>query len=358
MDDAGVKSSFPIRHLITCKGIQMTTAITVIIPTRNRQPSLRRVLKSLARQTQPVQEVIIVDASDDKSYQLHMLNDFVLLPIRWIDSEASVCIQRNRGIGAAISPWIFLCDDDLEIPADYLEILVTHLEHHPEAGAVSGFVMQLEGDSWTSQYPVTSFISLVWRYVFQLGMWGEIQCSDNHFVVKNLKRHYTKLGNHISKAGWPVITDFSGDYFTTPVYGLGASLVKREWLIRSPYDELLETHGIGDNYGVALGFPGNIQVVTRARVYHHQERTNRYPETKQYYHRSVALHYFLATRKGFSRANRWWFYWSQLGNIIIFAITGKFKMTAAAFRSIWTTVSGNPLIKKWRSTQKLKATRD
>jgi hypothetical protein len=64
-----------------------------------------------------------------------------------------------------------------------------------------------------------------------------------------------RKGNHISKAGWPVISDFSGDYFKTPLYSLGASLVRRDWLLRSPFDEVLDRHGIGEHYGVIAGFP-------------------------------------------------------------------------------------------------------
>src|SRR5687768_17940800 len=63
-------------------------------------------------------------------------------------------------------------------------------------------------------------------------IWGEIKCS------KKFSRYYQQKGNHISKAGWPVLTNFTGEYFTTPVYSLGAALVKKQWLLHSPFDEV------------------------------------------------------------------------------------------------------------------------
>jgi glycosyltransferase involved in cell wall biosynthesis len=48
------------------------------------------------------------------------------LPIQYILSEKSVCIQRNIGIRKAETPWVFLCDDDVEVPPDYLQQLVAH----------------------------------------------------------------------------------------------------------------------------------------------------------------------------------------------------------------------------------------
>src|SRR5690606_21956500 len=90
----------------------------------------------------------------------------------------------------------------------------------------------------------------LWKYIFGLSVWGAIKCGPAW-----LKRCYNRKGNHITKAGWPVITQMSGEFYITPVYTLGASLVKRDWLLQSPFDEVLDRNGIGDNYGVAMGFP-------------------------------------------------------------------------------------------------------
>jgi len=199
--------------------------ISAVIPTCNRKRSLMTLLDSLDHSIYPILEVIIVDSGDDPLVSEDYAA-FSRLPIRYMRSERSVCIQRNLGIREARTPLIFLCDDDMEVPADYLQRLVKHLEAHPEAGAVSGLVLQKEKGVWQAGYPVRSASELVRKFIFQHGIWGEIECPDN-FLLRRIKHYYQRKGNHISRAGWPVITHFSGDYFTTPVYTLCASLVKK-----------------------------------------------------------------------------------------------------------------------------------
>ena len=108
----------------------------------------------------------------------------------------------------------------------------------------------------------------MWQYVFKLSIWGEINCGNN-FIAKRIKEYYQQTGNHITKAGWPVITNFSGEYFITPLYSLGASLIPKDWLVQSPFDEVLDPHGIGEHYGVIAGFPlQQIHVLNNTFVYH------------------------------------------------------------------------------------------
>ena len=316
--------------------------ISVVIPTCNRKKNLLQLLNNLNSSLQPLHEVIIVDSGEER------LNDeecsaFTNLPIKYLDSQKSVCIQRNIGINIASAPWIFLCDDDIEVPADYLQSLVEHITKHPEAGALSGLVLQKEKDEWKSEYPERSATLLLWKYIFQLGVWGTIDCPANNFLINEIKKYYAEKGNHLSKAGWPVLTNFSGEYFTTPAYGLGASLIKKEWLLHSPYDEVLDRHGIGDHYGVAVGFPGSIQVVTRAFVYHHQEKMNRLQNALQYYRRVLALDYFTGHQKKLHQIKKGWLIWSLLGNLVYISVSFKSIMFRAALKSFWIVGFGkNP----------------
>ena len=88
---------------------------------------------------------------------------------------------------------------------------------------------------------------------------------------------------------------FSGEYFITPLYSLGAALIPKSWLIKSPFDEFLDPHGIGEHYGVIAGFPSQkIHVLNNAFVYHHHEEANRLQKSLQYYRRVLALDYYPA----------------------------------------------------------------
>lgn len=287
-------------------------------------------------------EVIIVDSGEERMTPAR-LDVFANLNIRYLASEKSVCIQRNIGIKEAASSWIFLCDDDIEIPKDYLDILIHYLADHPGAGAVSGLWLQKENNEWVSSYPVTSSKELLWKYIFLSGIWGEIECNSNNFLIKKIKQHYSRKGNYISKAGWPVNTGFKSDVMLCPVYSLGASLVKKEWLMQSPYDEVLDRHGIGDNYGVIAGFPQPfVHVIGKTFIRHHREPTNRLDSSLQYYRRVLALDYFIKNKKIHFPVGRRWLLWSLTGNLIRFAMAGNkmmFKGTIKAMRKIVTNTN-------------------
>ena len=308
--------------------------ISVVIPTCNRKQRLLLLLQNLHQSIHPLREVIIVDSGEDRLEP----PDFATFPnlhIHYLASEKSVCIQRNKGIQIARGEWIFLCDDDIEMPADYLQHIADHTAAHREAGAVSGLVMQLEGGEWKANYTIHSSFALVWNFIFQLSIWGEIRCGKNNFLVRSITNYYQRKGNHISKAGWPVITNFEGEYFRTPIYGLGASVVKREWLLRSPYEEVLDRYGIGDNYGVNIGFPATgVHVLNYAFVYHHQAPENRLQRPLRYYRRTLALHYFIKTKERLKFVRKYWLLWSLTGNLLTFIHMRDRGMIRAVLKTI------------------------
>lgn len=320
--------------------------ISVVIPTRNRKERLLSLLNNLSKSSFSIKEIIIVDASDEQM-QPSEYSTSAGSSIFYIPSESSVCMQRNIGIKAASSSWIFVCDDDIEVPIDYLAKIAAHISKHPEAGAVSGLVLQRQDENWVDNYAITSSKELLLRYIFKLGVWGEVKCRQSNFLVRKLTDYYQRKGNHISKAGWPVITDFSGTYFTVPVYGLGASVIRRDWLIASPYDETLDKHGIGDNYGVAAGFPAmQVQVLKDAFVYHHQEPANRLQKPLQYYRRALALDYFTRRAKNLQHVRRSWMIWSLLGNVLIYPFSkDKFMFRPALKTLLRIAFRENPYVR-------------
>jgi glycosyltransferase involved in cell wall biosynthesis len=318
--------------------------VSVVIPTCNRRARLLSLLGDLARSSHPIREILIVDSSDEK-LRPEDVDGCAPVPVHCIESpERSVCVQRNLGIGRALGEWVFLCDDDVEVPADYIEKLAAHARAHTAAGAVSGLWLEKDAAGrWRSQYPVTSTRSLLYRYVFQLGVWGEIEVSGP--LADVIARRYRRRGNAISAAGFPVLVDFSGDYFRTPIYTLGASIVKRTWLIASPYDEGLDAHGIGDNYGVAIGFPPEgIHVVTGTFVRHHKESYNRLPPEEAYARRLMALHYFLRSRRELAHLGQTAFLWSLLGQAAFHAARERRFARAAAATLVDVVRGRNPYL--------------
>ncbi|MGD2173200.1 MAG: glycosyltransferase, partial [Gammaproteobacteria bacterium] len=85
--------------------------ISVIVPSYNRRHTLERALNSVAGQTSPVDELILVDdGSTDDSYRLVEEKFPGVSVIR--QPNRGVSAARNRGIEAAGGDWIALLDSD------------------------------------------------------------------------------------------------------------------------------------------------------------------------------------------------------------------------------------------------------
>lgn len=319
--------------------------MSVVIPTCNRKTRLLALLSDLEASSHLPSEVIIVDGGKQPLTETEH-SRYTLFPVRYYITRPSVCAQRNKGISMASHPWIFLCDDDIGVPVEYLLRLSEYCTKHQHVGAVSGLWLQLDHNEWKANFPEKTVPGLLWKYIFQLGIWDGLESVKDTILSRAIKKFYHRKGNHISKAGWPVITDMGSGCFTTPVYGLGASLVKKEWLEQSPYDELLDSHGIGDNYGVALGFPQPVHVLNDAFVFHHQENSNRIPSPDQYSRRIMALDYFIRTGKTPAQVKRSWLLWSIVGRLLMFLVSGDWKMARISVKSFRRILIGaNPIVK-------------
>ena len=326
--------------------------ISVVIPTYNRQESLDRLLTSLSAQQQKPLEVIIIDGGSEKIAINRVRYKFPNLEFVYDTSPPSVCIQRNAGILLAKGSHVFLCDDDIELSADYILKLAFYLKQNPSVGIVTGSVLQKNAKGiWVSNFPLASFGSLCWKFIFQQSIWINLESISTNFLTKIpyrfISNFYKKRNNTFSLAGWPVITEFSYPVYTTSFYGIGASLINKEWLLNSPYDETLDNYGIGDHYGILCKvpeFPG-VHVNTETYAFHHKNTENRLPDELVYYRRVLALHYFMRNNKRFSYGNRLWLLWSLVGNGIsqIRQTDGlRFK---ASIKLIWMIIANkNPYV--------------
>lgn len=106
---------------------------------------------------------------------------------------------------------------------------------------------------------------------------------------------------------------------------MGARIVRRDWLLSSPYDELLDAGGIGNDYGVVLHSPElpAIHVVTDLPAFHQKDQGNFLSEADSYFRRGLASHYFMHDSERFGLINRMLFVWSLCGNWIVFFVRGN-----------------------------------
>ncbi len=310
--------------------------------------SLKRLLKSLQKQTFPLSEIIIVDGSEATGDKSQVEDWCKGVPVTHLFSASSVCLQRNIGIQAAKSDWIFLCDDDVQLPQTYVQSVMDYVSRNSKVGAASGYFMEKNDiGEWQYAYPTPSAWSLLWHFIFQWPLWCELDQwqarNFNKMFVQPILEFYRKRGNSLSLAGWPINTRFSGDAIEVTVYSLGAAIVRRQWLLEFTFDEVLDQFGIGDNYGVTINFPNPLHIVADARAYHHRIPDNRIPEELSYFRRVISLGYFLVTSGHFNRIHLFFFVWSLIGNWIAQIKNGEWRKARATRKALQLIVTGrNP----------------
>ena len=326
--------------------------ISAVIPTRNRKESLYRLLKSLNEQTLRVKEVIIIDSSDELLSPATLQSDFPNLTTLYKTSVPAACIQRNEGIKIASASHIFLCPDDLEVPQEYLSSLVHFLQEHPEAGAVSGLLFEPDENGVLAyHFPTVRLRGLIWKLIFQQSVWADLSVVETTTfgkpVLSLCRQYYSRKANTYSLAGWPLVTQIESPFFRTALFSMGGAVIRRDWLLQSPYDEILDQHGIGDNYGVTLNFPEPrpVWVTSTAFVVHHKVQENRLPKDLTYFRRILALHYFMKFSPKFSTINHLFLLWSLVGNLIYFIVKNQPHMRRATSRAMLLIATGqNPYV--------------
>lgn len=111
-------------------------ALSVVIATYNRLPSLRTTLQDLARQTLPANqfEVVVIDDGSDAAVAPHL--EDLSLPYHLVverQANAGQAAARQRGVTRARGDIIVIVDDDMRLPPDFLS---AHQRAHDEGARV------------------------------------------------------------------------------------------------------------------------------------------------------------------------------------------------------------------------------
>ena len=118
---------------------------SVVIATYERPGELRTTLDSLASQTHPPAQTIVVDASPGKA-SAEIAHDFEnRMPLRYESAVAiSAAKQRNQGAGLVATPLIAFVDDDVFIPPPSLEKIAAAFAQDT-AGRIGGIAGRIDG---------------------------------------------------------------------------------------------------------------------------------------------------------------------------------------------------------------------
>jgi GT2 family glycosyltransferase len=114
---------------------------TVVVLSYDRPHLLEKALRSIALQTFRNLEVLVVDNRSASSEQVRKVVS-AFPAVRLIANERNLGFTggMNQGLAEATGKYVYLTEDDLELDADCIALLVDHLERHPNVG-IAGPVM-------------------------------------------------------------------------------------------------------------------------------------------------------------------------------------------------------------------------
>jgi len=143
----------------------MTPLFSVIIPTHNRFPVLKRVLQSLEAQagSPPFEVIVCDDGSTDATPRelpgLRFSFPFTILSL----PQGGPAKARNAGVRRAEGAFIAFFGDDTTIKADCLSLHAAAHEARPGSTAILGQVV------WARELHVTRFMRYIADYGLQFG---------------------------------------------------------------------------------------------------------------------------------------------------------------------------------------------
>ncbi len=114
--------------------------VSVVVPVRDEEHSIRELLDSLLRQTRPPDQIVITDGgSVDATPQI--IEEYIQqgAPVRLIRAGAALPGRgRNRGAAAAQFEWLAFTDAGIRVNGDWLETLVARAAQDDSIDIVYG----------------------------------------------------------------------------------------------------------------------------------------------------------------------------------------------------------------------------
>ncbi len=120
-------------------GTMVKPKVSYIIPTMFRQDYTLQLLEDLAVQNYLPSQVVVVDATPEsrRKQSLYFAKNYPFkLIIEWQETKGS-CRARNEAIALCTGDYIVFGDDDIRIPADFIENHIQFLQTY-KAGACNG----------------------------------------------------------------------------------------------------------------------------------------------------------------------------------------------------------------------------
>jgi glycosyltransferase involved in cell wall biosynthesis len=202
--------------------------ITLIVPTRNRAHTLRRVAASFFAQDDVDEFIFVSDAGDDDTPAVlaEIARRFPQKSLRILRNENRLGASQSRNIGVAASTneLILFCDDDEYLEAGYARTLLEKLQA-PNVGAISGRRIYLLPDETQSEAlrrfgagfsDVNPFRALICEYVNGAKFTGDRAIPVTNAIIltrKSLLLEFPFDDHYARGNGYREETDFQMNLF-------------------------------------------------------------------------------------------------------------------------------------------------
>jgi GT2 family glycosyltransferase len=268
--------------------ITIPPRISVVVPTKNRVKDLEKCIDSLLNQTQPIDELIVIDASDNDETEkyIRMLKEKANFEIIYVkQTKGGLATARNVGNRIARGDIVFQLEDDVILDKDFIKeiTLIFINDKRREIGGVCGINIEEDG--------IKSKI-----FSFLYSMFGLI------FLRDSLRKgSVTIAGHHARHPSKPSYVEwiFNGAY-------------RREVLNEFKYDENLEalsTFAYYDDFDFSYRVRSKYKLFLTPRAkYVHRSSLISHSHTGAFETNYVKIqnHYYLVKKHNFSKVAFWW----------------------------------------------------
>jgi GT2 family glycosyltransferase len=115
----------------------MQTLVSIVVLSHARPDHLRKALASIARQTYPEIEVIVVDNRSSRTAEIQsVLKDFPSFRTLWLSENHGFTGGMNRGIELASGEYVYLTEDDMALAEDCVDRFLEYARQSPPSVAL------------------------------------------------------------------------------------------------------------------------------------------------------------------------------------------------------------------------------
>ena len=121
--------------------------LSVIIPCKNEAGTIERLLDSLAKQTHPADEIIVVNSHSTDTTVESVRRYQKKLPIKIVTAiKKGISHARNDGTAAAEGDFYMFIDADVVLPPTCIETMLDNI--HKRQLEVGGLAQRMRADAW------------------------------------------------------------------------------------------------------------------------------------------------------------------------------------------------------------------